>query len=149
MERPQETTTGQLEIEPINSETHISPDYINEIIALNTLIVFFEDFADIPEYQGKNKQTLISEILQKNPIKHYDVRYDPTKFANVITPENKERVTKINDLADKMNLTYSQPNFEMSDFLEDYNTMTQLINGQNQPIMNEDGSMNRPNEETG
>lgn len=107
----------------VSLETGISQDYVNEIAGRMGL-------SDMAEMEQKSLNQKIAEVFLEYPIKHYEERYDPEKFLDVINRNNEERVREINTLADRMNAKYSNEHFELSDFLDDYNRMLQLIYGE-------------------
>lgn len=84
----------------ISEKTGVSCDYANEVSS-KILCIELE-----PE-------TAVEEI-RKYPVRHYEQRFPPSVYVDVITEKNKERVQKLNEIADAVNALAAgkKPNLE-------------------------------------
>lgn len=54
--------------------------------------------------------------LKKYPIKRYTEIYTAEKYIDAVTPENRERVEKLDQIADALNALAMPGNFSMASF---------------------------------
>lgn len=73
----------------ISEKTGVSMDYANEVGSKILCIAYEPETA--------------AEEIRKYPVKHYEQRFPPSVYADVITEKNKKRVQKLNEIADAVN----------------------------------------------
>ena len=62
------------------------------------------------------------------PVKRYEQRFSPQKYEDVITPHNKARLTRLNELSDLVNDSFiDDSRFTESDFKKVVNEVHNLI----------------------
>jgi len=100
-----------MKVPQINEETGISADYWNEYFTKRCSFSFESN-----PCEAVAKQTNIY------PIKKYEERFPILKFEDVITDKNRNRVKRLDELADLVNSKFT----DASQFTED--DFKQLIN---------------------
>jgi len=76
----------------LNPLTHVSQDYVNEVASTLSFLSLGIDIVK-QEYQAGSIQKAHT----------YQERFPEDSYANVITPENEQRVAQINELATRIN----------------------------------------------
>ena len=82
------------ELSQVVKETGVSGDYLNEYHGLVMLFRMYKRTGDID----------ILEDIFSNTIKKYAERYPESMYENVITPFNKGRIKRLDEIADALNV---------------------------------------------
>jgi hypothetical protein len=115
-QKPQDTKKEKRkpsDLTPIsNPETGLTGDYRNEI---GNLIYAVE--------KGSDEE--IAESLKRRPLEHYDVRYKD--YVNVVTDQNRESVSRINEIVDEINSMTDPKTLSRKRIMELYKEIMGLI----------------------
>lgn len=85
------------ELPQIIKETWISGDYWNEYWGLEVLL------------DCKEGVSLVTTSIRETPIKKYGERYPLTEYDNVINEKNRERISRLDEIAERVNSTMTDP----------------------------------------
>lgn len=103
-----------MEVPQIVDKTGVSADYWNEYFASTIRL--------------ERGLFYVAESFREYPVKKYEQRFSPEKYENVITPENRARVTRLNELSDMVNGTFVDVStFTELDFMRVINEVHNLI----------------------
>lgn len=94
----------------------ISQDYTN---ALSTPII---------AYRTEGREGLIDYLREKGSIQKYEERFPSSRYKNVITPQNQEKIAQINAMVDSLNADFSDlDNLDADAFIEKALQIIQFI----------------------
>ena len=114
----QQTMTDKQEVPQINPETGISVDYINEFTSLSLSI------------QYKSKDKFLSDVKNIIPRKYTEI-FNEDEYENVITEENEEKITQLDEIVDEFNKTFSSEesidNYSASKYIDFAEQISDLI----------------------
>lgn len=82
-----------MKVPQIVIETGISADYWNEYHAKILRL--------------DKGLTLVAECFKEDPVKKYEQRFNPNKYEDIINPQNKARVSRLNELSDLVNENFT------------------------------------------
>ncbi len=105
-----------MDVPQINSKTGISSDYWNEYNAKTVWL--------------KKGHNYVINSIKEYPIRKYEQVYPPETYDNVITPENSQKINRLNELADLVNNTFiDATKFTETDFKKVINEVSNIIYG--------------------
>lgn len=96
-------------------ETGVSHDYMNEYAP----VAGFFDLGGIPE---------LVKTLKRSPVKKYAERFSPDVYDQVVNNQNRERVARLDEIAEEVNTRYIDPNnFTEEEFKRTINEVMCLV----------------------
>ena len=95
---------NRTEIGQICEATGVSKDYWNEYF--HRPIYFIRNFSPEANLQS----------LQEYPVKRYTERYSDKVYDNVTTPKNRERIARLDKIADEVNALATPETFSIDTF---------------------------------
>ena len=106
-----------MKVPQIVPETGVSADYWNEYMGIQALI------------EGEGFPAL-AESFREYPVKRYQERYPADKYEEVVTEQNRERVSRLDELASLANEKFTnESRFTESDYERLINEVRNLIYG--------------------
>jgi hypothetical protein len=90
---------------------------------------YWNEFYGVLLHRKIGGKAAVARIIREKKIKHYEERYSPNEYYDVITDKNRRRVSQLNQLADYANSKLIDPDVDDNIFDEIEEKAYRLIYG--------------------